>query len=122
MHKNKTLVSIVIILGFVILIGLGLLGYGLFKTVNDPNFRFFTNFIEKPSNSKKSLNKGRNLGLIFKQNILIQLAKDEWVHGITASMNKVIIHITNQNKQDRILIIDADNGSIVHNIKFQHRK
>ena len=122
MHKNKALVSIVLILGFVILIGLGLLGYGLFKTANDPNFKFFKSTVEKPNNNKKALSIGPSLSPSVKKNILIKLAKEEWVHEVTTSMNKVLVHITNKNKEDRLLILNADNGSIIRQIKFQRRQ
>jgi hypothetical protein len=122
MHKNKALVSIVLILGCVILIGLALLGYGLFKTANNPNFKFFKSAIEKPHNSKKALSKNPGLSLSFKNNILIKLTQEEWVHEVTTSMNKVLIHIRTKDKQDRLLILDADNGSIIHQIKFQRRQ
>ena len=121
MQKNKALVSIVLVLGLVILIGLALLGYGLFKTANNPNFKFFKSTVEKPNNNK-ALSIGPSLSPSVKKNILIKLAKEEWVHGVTASMNKVLIHITNKNKQDRLLILDASSGSIIRQINFQRRQ
>ena len=122
MLKNKALVSIVLILGFMILIGLVLLGYGFFKTANNPNFKFFKNTIIKPNDNSKALNKDPALSPNFKKNILIELAKQEWVHEITTSANKIFVHITNKNKQDRLLIINSDNGSIIRQIEFQHRQ
>jgi hypothetical protein len=122
MQKNKALVSIVLVLGLVILIGLALLGYGIFKTANNPNFKFFKSAVEKPNNNKKAFNVGESLNPSIKKNILIKLAKEEWVHGVTTSMNKVLVHITNKNKEDRLLILNADNGSIIRQIKFQRRQ
>ena len=122
MHKNKALVLIVLILGFVILTGLAFLGYGFFKKANNPKFRFFKSTIEKSNNNQKALNKGSGLSTNFKKNILVELAKEEWVREITTSMNKILVHITNKNKQDRLLIIDADNGFIIRQIEFQHPK
>jgi hypothetical protein len=98
------------------------LGYGIFKTANDPNFKFFKSAVEKPNNNKKVFNIGESLNPSIKKNILIKLAQEEWVHGVTTSMNKVLVHITNKNKEDRLLILNADNGSIIRQIKFQRRQ
>ena len=115
MQRNKALVSIVITLGFIIIGGLSILGYGLFKKANDPDFKFFKNSVQtrmKPSHSNTN----------FKNNISILLEKKEWVHGITTSENKIIVHITSENKQDRLLILNANNGTLIGQIKFKYPK
>ena len=41
MRKNKALISIVIILGLIIILGLGALIFGLYEKAKDPSFSFF---------------------------------------------------------------------------------
>ncbi|MEE2998605.1 MAG: hypothetical protein VX693_01665 [Pseudomonadota bacterium] len=115
MQRNKALVSIVITLGFIIIGGLAVLGYGLFKKANEPDFKFFKKSVQKPD---KPLHSNTN----FKKSISILLAKKERVHGIATSENKITIHITSENKQDRLLILNANNGALIGQIKFKYPK
>ena len=46
MRKNKALISIVIILGLIIILGLGALIFGLYEKANDPSFSFFKHMYE----------------------------------------------------------------------------
>ena len=122
MQRNKALVSIVLLLGFVIIGGIALLGYGLFEKANNPDFKFFENVIETPNNKIKTHDRNSGLNTSFRKNISILLAKEEWVHEVVASKNKIILHITNKSKNDRLLILDADNGSIISKINFKRLK
>ena len=122
MQRNKALVSIVLLLGFVIIGGIALLGYGLFEKANNPDFKFFKNVIETPNNKIKTHDKNSGLNTSFRKNISILLAKEEWVHEVVTSKNKIILHITNKSKNDRLLILDADNGSVISKINFKRSK
>jgi hypothetical protein len=122
MQRNKALVSIVLLLGFVIIGGIALLGYGLFEKANNPDFKFFKNVIETPNNKIKTYDKNSGFNTSFSKNISILLAKEEWVHEIMTSENKIIVHITSKSKNDRLLILDADNGSIISKINFKRSK
>ena len=122
MQRNKALVSIVLLLGFVIIGGIALLVYGLFEKANNPDFKFFKNVIETPHNKIKSHDKNSGLNTSFRKNISILLAKEEWVHEIMTSKNKIIVHITSKSKNDRLLILDADNGSVISKINFKRSK
>ena len=122
MQRNKALVSIVLLLGFVIIGGIALLGYGLFEKANNPDFKFFKNVIETPSNKIKTHVRNSGLNTSFRKNISILLAKEEWLREVVTSKNKIILHITNKSKNDRLLILDADNGSIISKINFKRSK
>ena len=122
MQRNKALVSIVLLLGFVIIGGIALLGYGLFEKANNPDFKFFKNVIETPNNKIKTHDRNSGLNTSFRKNISILLAKEEWLHEVVTSKNKIILHITNKSKNDRLLILDADNGSIISKINFKRLK
>lgn len=122
MQRNKALVSIVLLLGFVIIGGIALLGYGLFEKANNPDFKFFKNVIETPNNKIKTHDKNSGFNTSFSKNISILLAKEEWLHEVVTSKNKIILHITNKSKNDRLLILDADNGSVISKINFKRSK
>ena len=122
MQRNKALVSIVLLLGFVIIGGIALLGYGLFEKANNPDFKFFKNVIETPNNKIETHDRNSGFNTSFSKNISILLAKEEWVHEIMTSKNKIILHITNKSKNDRLLILDADNGSVISKINFKRSK
>lgn len=122
MQRNKALVSIVLLLGFVIIGGIALLGYGLFEKANNPDFKFFKNVIETPNNKIKTYDKNSGFNTSFSKNISILLAKEEWVHEIMTSKNKIIVRITSKSKNDRLLILDADNGSVISKINFKRSK
>ena len=119
MHKNKALVSIVLILGFVIIAGLGILVFGLYKKANDPSFNFFKQTNKKKNITEKIPNNPVQENTKFKKNISIPLTKGEWISNVATSQNKIIIHITNNYKKDRLLILNATNGSIISHVKFK---
>ena len=108
MHKNKALVSIVLILGLVIIAGLGVLIYGLYKKANDTSFNFFNQTAKNKNNPAITSQKTITENIKFKKNISISLTNGEWVSNMATSQNKIIIHITNKFKSisDNLLIID----------------
>ena len=122
MHKNKALVSIVLILGLVIIAGLGILVYGLYKKANDPSFNLFKQTNKKKNISEKISNNTIEGNTKFKKDISIPLTNGEWISSIATSQNKIIIHITNKFKKDRLLILDATNGSIISHVKFKQHQ
>ena len=122
MHKNKALVSIVLILGLVIIAGLGVLVYGLYKKANDPSFNFFNQTAKNKNNPAITSQKTITENIKFKKNISISLTNGEWVSNMATSQNKIIVHITNKFKKDRLLILDATNGSIISHVKFKQHQ
>jgi hypothetical protein len=122
MHKNKALVSIVLILGLVIVVGLGVLVYGLYKKANNPSFNFFQQTTKKKNIPAKTSNETIEKNRKFKKKISIPLTNGEWVSNMTTSQNKIIVHITNKYKNDRLLILDATNGSIISHVEFKYRQ
>jgi hypothetical protein len=120
MHKNKALVSLVLGLSIILVGGLGLLGYGLYKRVSNPDFKFFTTNNEKPAKTSKLLGKASNSNGELPTNISIRLAKGEWVIKIALSDGNIIAHVTSVEKRDRFLIIDAETGAIMRQIRFDH--
>ena len=120
MHKNKALVSLVLGLSIILVGGLGLLGYGLYKRASNPDFKFFTTNNEKPAKTSKLLGKASNSNGELPTNISIPLAKGEWVIKIALSDGNIIAHVTSVEKRDRFLIIDAKTGAIMRQIRFDH--
>ena len=120
MHKNKALVSLVLGLSIILVGGLGLLGYGLYKRASNPDFKFFTTNNEEPAKTSKLLGKDSNSNGELPTNISIRLAKGEWVIKIALSDGNIIAHVTSVEKRDRFLIIDAETGAIMRQIRFDH--
>ena len=118
MSKNKALVLIVFSLGLIIISGLMLLGYGLYQRALDPSFKLF-NFKNKPEiYDTQVLAKNQNKNKLIPQKIKIALSLNEWVRDVKTLQNRLVIHITTDLKKDRILILDADTGSIITSINF----
>ena len=118
MSKNKALVLIVFSLGLIIISGLMLLGYGLYQRALDPGFKLF-NFKNKPEiYDTQVLAKIQNKNKLIPQKIKITLSLNEWVRDVKTLQNRLVIHITTDLKKDRILILDADTGSIITSINF----
>ena len=122
MRKNKALISIVIILGLIIILGLGALIFGLYEKANDPSFSFF-----KKTALTNNLTTGKTNNIVeknirSKKNISIPLAKSERVKQIAATDNKIILLITNKFENSRLLIIDANNGAVISHIEFKNRQ
>ena len=118
MSKNKALVLIVFSLGLIIISGLMLLGYGLYQRALDPSFKLF-NFKNKPEiYDTQVLAKIQNKNKLIPQKIKIALSLTEWVRDVKTLQNGLVIHITTDLKKDRILILDANTGSIITSINF----
>ena len=122
MRKNKALISIVIILGLIIILGLGALIFGLYEKASDPSFSFFK---KTALTNNITTGKTKNIAeknIKSKKNISIPLAKSERVKQIAASDNKIILLITNKFENSRLLIIDANNGAVISHIEFKNRQ
>ena len=118
MSKNKALVLIVFSLGLIIISGLMLLGYGLYQRTSDPSFKLF-NFKNKLEiYDTQVLAKIQNKNKLIPQKIKIALSLNEWVRDVKTLQNRLVIHITTDLKKDRILILDANTGSIITSINF----
>ena len=122
MRKNKALISIVIILGLIIILGLGALIFGLYEKANDPSFSFFKQTALTNNLTTGTTNNIVEKNIKSKKNISIPLAKSERVKQIAASDNKIILLITNKFENSRLLIIDANNGAVISHIEFKNRQ
>ena len=120
MQKNKALISIVIILGLIIIVGLGALVFGLYQRANDPDFNFFKQDSKKQNFAKETTTNIRERNIKSRKNISIPLGKNEWVSNIATSQNNIIVYITNKFKDSRLLILDADDGSIIRHVEFKN--
>ena len=121
MSKNKALVLIVFSLGFIIICGLTLLGYGLYQRASDPNFKLF-NFKNKPKiYNNQVLAKIQNKNELIPKKIKITLSLDEWVRDVKTFKNRLVIHITTDLKKDRILILDTNTGLITTSISLVNK-
>ena len=122
MRKNKALISIVIILGLIIILGLGALIFGLYEKANDPSFSFFKQTALTNNLTTGITNNIVEKNIKSKKNISIPLAKSERVREIAATDNKIILLITNKFGNSRLLILDANNGSVTGHVEFKNRQ
>ena len=122
MRKNKALISIVIILGLIIILGLGALIFGLYEKANDPSFSFFKQTALTNNLTTGTTNNIVEKNIKSKKNISIPLAKSERVSEIAATDNKIILLITNKFENSRLLILDANNGSVIGHVEFKNRQ
>ena len=122
MRKNKALISIVIILGLIIILGLGALIFGLYEKAKDPSFSFFKQTALTNNLATGTTNNIVEKNIKSKKNISIPLAKSERVSEIAATDNKIILLITNKFENSRLLILDANNGSVIGHVEFKNRQ
>jgi hypothetical protein len=118
MQRNKTLVSIVIVLGIIIIVGVALLGYGLVQRFHDPEFKFFKSNSNTIPKIDKIFDTSLNALPTQQKKITIPLNKGEWISEMETSENKIIIYVTNKEKNDYILILNSTDGSIILKIYF----
>ena len=118
MHKNKALVSLVFGLGIILIGGFGLLIFGLYQRASDPDFKFFSENSDKPAQISPAANPTPRLNTNLPVNISIPLPKGERIKEIEASGNRIIVHITNQAKQDQIMVLDAETGAVIRRLRF----
>ena len=122
MQNNKALISIVLFLGLIIISGLALLGFGIYKRATNQEFKLFN---KTPAEAaKKSIISDGTVSIKTRptKNIAIPLTKQEWIQQVTTSNNSIIVHINSKTKNVRLLILDANNGSIISEIKFEHHQ
>lgn len=122
MRKNKALISIVIILGLIIILGLGALIFGLYEKAKDPSFSFFKQTALTNNLATGTTNNIVEKNIKSRKNISIPLAKSERVSEIAATDNKIILLITNKFENSRLLILDANNGSVIGHVEFKNRQ
>ena len=122
MHKNKALVSLVVGLGIIIVGGLVVLGYGLNQRASNPDFKFFKTNDTAPAKGSKASTVPAQIQAKLPANVSIPLAQGSWVREIETSGDKIIVHITNEAKRDRILILDAGTGAVLRRIQFDHKQ
>ena len=118
MHKNKALVSLVFGLGIILIGGFGLLIFGLYQRASDPDFKFFSENSDKPAQISSAANPTPRLNTNLPVNISIPLPTGERIKEIEASGNRIIVHITNQAKQDQIMVLDAETGAVIRRLRF----
>ncbi len=120
MHKNKALVSLVFGLGFILIMGIVLLGYGLYQRASDPEFKFFKSSNDNPTQISSTVDISADLKSKLPVNVSIPLAKGSQINKIEVSGKNIVVHITNEAKRDLLLILDAETGTIMRQIRFDH--
>jgi len=118
MQNNKGLISIVLFLGLVIIVGLALLGVGIYKRATNQEFKLFKKTSTEAEKHSITYDRIGSIRTKLTNNISIPLKKEEWIQQVTTSKNSIIIHINSKAKNVRLLILDANNGSIISEIKF----
>ena len=118
MHKNKVLVSLVLGLGIIIVLGLILLGYGLYQRANNSDYSLFnkTKLTDKFSKKNSPRNK-------YPLNLVVPLSKKEFIKEIESSNNNLAIYISNQKgTEERLIILDMESSIIKSHIKFKRKQ
>ncbi len=122
MQKNKALVSLVVGLGLMIIAGLIILVWGLYQKSADPNFKMFSESDDKPALVRSTPAVPPSpTEKPFPANVSIPLPQGYWIEEMEITSGRIIVHITNDTKRDRILILDADTGAVIRRIRFDTR-
>ena len=99
--------GIVIILGILIVIGVGLLSYGLIKKTTDPNWKFFSS--SKKLKSEPAINAYPIINL--------NLPKDCKIINASPEGTKVFLSITGTSICNKVIVVDTLKGKIITTIK-----
>lgn len=100
MNANKGLLALVVGMGVVVLMGVGVLVYGLMQRASDPNFSFFKDA-------------GRT------GNIQVALPDGATVQEIGTVNNLLAVHVIDGQDRDSVLLIDPSDGRIVRRLDFR---
>ena len=100
MNANKGLLALVIGMGVIVLLGVGVLVYGLMQRASDPSFSFF----------KDSGSAG---------NIQVALPDGATVQEIGTVNNLLAVHVIDGQDRDSVLLIDPADGRIVRRLDFR---
>jgi len=100
MNANKGLLALVIGMGVIVLLGVGVLAYGLMQRASNPNFAFFK---DAPSAT----------------NIQIALPEGATVQEIGTVNNLLAVHVIDGQDRDSVLMIDPADGRIVRRLDFR---
>lgn len=115
MKTNKALVALVIGLGVVIVLGMGVIAYGLAQKAADPSFRFFAT---TPSDAPKDATKGTVAGA----DISVPLPVGTSVVSVTRADDLLMVHTVDEEDASAVLFIDLKDGRIVRRIVFGARR
>jgi hypothetical protein len=100
MNANKGLLALVIGMGVIVLLGVGVLAYGLMQRASNPNFSFF----------KESAVAG---------NVQVALPDGATVQQISTVNNLLAVHVIDGQDRDSVLLIDPTDGHIVRRLDFR---
>ncbi|MDP7600484.1 MAG: DUF6476 family protein [Rhodospirillales bacterium] len=112
MQKNKALVLLVMGLSVILIGGFALLVYGLVQQASNPDFKFFKSSEAVPADVKAKP----------PANISIPIPQGSKVGEIEVSEGKIIVHLTTETRQDRILILDAETGVVIRRIRLEPQR
>ncbi len=114
MHTNKALVGLVLGMGLVIVVGLGVLVYGLVQKAADPSFRLFS---FAASEAIKDGGKAAPAS-----NITVPLPPGTSVVSVVRSGELLMVHTVDEEDSSAVLFIDPNDGRIVRRIAFGGRR
>lgn len=106
MPTNKALVGLVVGMGVLIVVGLGVLAYGLVRKASDPSFGFFR---AAPSAAGAP-------------NIAVPLPAGTSVVSVDRSGDFLMVHTVDDSDTSIILFLDPGTGRVVRTITFGERK
>lgn len=101
MNANKGLLALVIGMGVIVLLGVGVLAYGLMQRASNPSFSFF-----------KEDSPGAG-------NIQVALPDGATVQEIGTINNLLAVHVVDGQDRDSVLLINPSDGHIVRRLDFR---
>ena len=132
MQPNKALVGLVIGLGAVIVVGVGILIYGLVQKASDPSFSFFA---KPPVDAGKAAVQAPGANPLAGQatgqgtgqptgptNITVTLPPGTSVVSVSRADDLLMVHTVDEDDNSAVLFLDPTDGRIVRRIAFGGRR
>jgi len=123
----QALKGLVIGMGLLIVIGMGVLGYGLYKKATDPGFKFFKDastaetaaptLPAPPIAAALPASKIDSFGTKS-----VPLAPGETLEGVTPNGNYLILHLKGSDGSDSLTIVTMNGGDVIGRLNLEPLK
>jgi len=123
----QALKGLVIGMGLLIVIGMGVLGFGLYKKATDPGFRFFkeasTPEVIAPTMPAAPVASAQPAAIpeAFGTKS-VPLAPGETLEGVTPDGNRLILHLKGSDGADSLTIVDMNSGAVLGRLNLEPLK
>ncbi len=123
----QALKGLVIGMGLLIVIGMGVLGYGLYKKATDPGFKFFKDSGAPTASAPAT--PAAPIASAAPQTPLksfgtksVPLAPGETLEGVTPNGSYLILHLKGSDGSDSLTIVDMNGGAVVGRLNLEPLK